>query len=245
MGWENSLSWAEYCCAFRPIFDERHHLNTKGPPPPPRLPSKSETKQKREREEWEVEGQFYRYACSLFHEKCNTLGGKMRCDEWAFQQHTFSEQACPIFTTCSSLESEDSSRKSRTSVQVVSVIIFMKIIIFMKLDFVKLHLIKGAVSPIFRWTGKNTFVSISMELLTLFIKKQRYCKLTPTAQQLIPYPFNQKPAFKRFQHLPNIRSTKIERMLGKCWMNGVFKRFQSHSTISRTTKMLNRCWLKV
>ena len=24
---------------------------------------------------------------------------------------------------------------------------------------------------------------------------------------------------KRFQHLPNIRSTKVERMLGKCWMN--------------------------
>ena len=33
-----------------------------------------------------------------------------------------------------------------------------------------------------------------------------------------------KGPFKRFQHLPNIRSTKVERMLGKCWMNGVFKR---------------------
>ena len=33
---------------------------------------------------------------------------------------------------------------------------------------------------------------------------------------------------KRFQHLPNIRSTKVERILGKCWMNGVFKRFQRH-----------------
>ena len=37
-----------------------------------------------------------------------------------------------------------------------------------------------------------------------------------------------KVPFKRFQHLPNIRSTKVEWMLGKCWMNGVFKRFQSH-----------------
>ena len=71
------------------------------------------------------------------------------------------------------------------------------------------------------------------------------CQLTRTTQQLIPYPFNQRPAFKRFQHLPNIRSTKIERMLGKCWMNGVFKQFQGHSTFSRTKKMLNRCWLKV
>ena len=42
MGWENSLSWAEYCCTFRPIFDERHHLNTKAPPPSP--PSRKQNK---------------------------------------------------------------------------------------------------------------------------------------------------------------------------------------------------------
>ena len=77
--------------------------------------------------------------------------------------------------------------------------------------------------------------------------------------------------FKRFQYLPNIRSTQVERhpasrafllvarfwlpsekkktkggsarrvverMLVKCWMNGVFKRFQRHSTFSKTNKML-------
>ena len=36
---------------------------------------------------------------------------------------------------------------------------------------------------------------------------------------------NQGPS-KRFQHLPNIHSTKGERMLGKCWMTGLFKWFQ-------------------
>ena len=50
-----------------------------------------------------------------------------------------------------------------------------------------------------------------------------------------------KDPFKRFQHLPNIRLTNVERMLAKCWMNGVFKRLQHHSTFLRTKKMLNRC----
>ena len=44
--------------------------------------------------------------------------------------------------------------------------------------------------------------------------------------------------------MPNICSTKVERffeqMLGKCWMNRVFKLFQRHSTFSRTKEsMLN------
>ena len=51
---------------------------------------------------------------------------------------------------------------------------------------------------------------------------------------------NAKNSIRRngFQRLPNIHSTKVERMLGECWMNGVFKRFQRHSTFSRTKEML-------
>ena len=45
-----------------------------------------------------------------------------------------------------------------------------------------------------------------------------------------------KGPFKLFQHLPNIRSTEVERVLGKCWMNGVFKRFQRNSPFSRNFK---------
>ena len=40
--------------------------------------------------------------------------------------------------------------------------------------------------------------------------------------------------FKRFQHLTNIRM-----------LNGVLKRFQSHSTLLTTKEMLNRCWMKL
>ena len=36
--------------------------------------------------------------------------------------------------------------------------------------------------------------------------------------------------FKRFQHLPNIRSTNVERMLGKCWTN-VERSVQTASTL--------------
>ena len=39
----------------------------------------------------------------------------------------------------------------------------------------------------------------------------------------------------------HIGPTKVERMLGRCLMNGVLKRFQRNSTFSRTTEMLNRC----
>ena len=52
---------------------------------------------------------------------------------------------------------------------------------------------------------------------------------------------------KRFQHLTNIGSTKIERMLGKfvtnieLMLNGMFKRLQRHSTFSRAKEILNRC----
>ena len=52
-----------------------------------------------------------------------------------------------------------------------------------------------------------------------------------------------KGPFKRFQHLPMIRSTKVERILGICWRNGVFKRLQPNSTFSRKKEMLNRSML--
>ena len=42
-------------------------------------------------------------------------------------------------------------------------------------------------------------------------------------------------------HQQYIRPTKVERMLGRCRMNGVLKRFQRNSTFSGTTEMLNRC----
>ena len=42
-----------------------------------------------------------------------------------------------------------------------------------------------------------------------------------------------KSPFKRFQHLTNIRSTKVERMLSKCWnrLNGPFNIFKNKGKV--------------
>ena len=43
-----------------------------------------------------------------------------------------------------------------------------------------------------------------------------------------------KGPFKRFQRLTYIRPTKVARILGKCRMNGMFKRFQRNSMLNKS-----------
>ena len=55
--------------------------------------------------------------------------------------------------------------------------------------------------------------------------------------------FYAKGPFNRFQHLTNIRSTKVERMLGKCWncLNRPFNIFENKGKIeSMLNESLNR-----
>ena len=52
------------------------------------------------------------------------------------------------------------------------------------------------------------------------------------------WPRSLKARLNGFNIVP---TTKVGRMLGKCWMKEVFKRFQCHSTFSRTIEMLKRC----
>ena len=70
--------------------------------------------------------------------------------------------------------------------------------------------------------GQNFFVGIQNDVtkghVTFQLKKKKnkendikLWSLTRTTKQRITNPF------KRFQHLPNIRSTKAKRMLEKCW----------------------------
>ena len=101
------------------------------------------------------------------------------------------------------------------------------------------------ILAVFFWVGRG-------EGGTEALVKKCFTNNVPSTASAIPTPpWSQRSIiggqgpFKRLQHLPNIRSTKAERMFGKCWTNGVFKRFQRHSTFSRTEKMLNRCWMKV
>ena len=59
-----------------------------------------------------------------------------------------------------------------------------------------------------------------------------FFNLQPTTCNL---QFTSSGQFKRFQHLPNIRLTKVEWMLGKCWMN-IFNIFKNKENVE---SMLN------